>query len=293
MDVFRKPGVRAWFRGVAAGLAGFSLLYLFVLDFFVVNSRDMESSFSRGDLLLVSKSAGRFSRGEVVLLRYSEADSSQSVTQFIQRLVALPGDCVSVINKVVFVNGVSQADLPGEKHNYFIKSRHKALDSVFITGHYLLEGGPVSEGLDYSFSLSRGQKEALEKDSAIESIQLKCEQEGMKDQTCFQPGYGSMWNVDFYGPLYVPKRGDKIDLDSASLSLYEDLIVRYEKNSLEYRHDSIFVNGSAVKTYTVQQDYYFVLGDNRDNATDSRRRGFLPESDIRGKVLCRLKKGKL
>jgi signal peptidase I len=39
----------------------------------------------------------------------------------------------------------------------------------------------------------------------------------------------------------------------------------------------------------VEQDSYFVLGDNRDQSYDSRRWGFLPRKDIAGRVAFNLK----
>jgi signal peptidase I len=65
-----------------------------------------------------------------------------------------------------------------------------------------------------------------------------------------------------------------------------------ENNTLEVSGDSILVNHQRVKNYTVQQNYYFVMGDNRDNAVDSRMYGFLPESKIKGKVLFLIKRAK-
>ena len=36
--------------------------------------------------------------------------------------------------------------------------------------------------------------------------------------------------------------------------------------------------------YIFQQDYYFVLGDNRHHSIDSRNVGFVPSSQIQGKM---------
>jgi signal peptidase I len=92
--------------------------------------------------------------------------------------------------------------------------------------------------------------------------------------------------MDNFGKLYIPKKNDTLSLDTTSIRLYSKLIETYEKNKLEIRDDSIFINDELTKKYMVRQDYYFVMGDNRDNAIDSRRWGFLPGSYIKGKVTC-------
>jgi signal peptidase I len=281
-----------WLKTAGIALALFILLKVFFFDLFAVNSRDMEGTYVVGDVLLVKKNPSKLKHGQIILLEYPLPDSGQSATLFVQRLVGLPGDTLLLSDKTLFVNGELQTAPEHQKHNYFIKTRIAQLDTAFLQWYGLNDGGPVSTGFDYSYALTENQKLELEKDSVIESIKIKTEKKNMFDATCFPGSTHCNWNADHYGKIYVPKKNDSLHLDTTIISLYEDIISRYENNTLTISQDSIFINGEYSRTYVVKQDYYFTLGDNRDNAVDSRHWGFLPKSCIRGKVLFRLKRAK-
>lgn len=252
----------------------------------------MLASYHKGDGVLVKKYNRNYKHRDVLLIEYPLKDSSFSKTFFIQRLVALPGDTLQLIDKAVYINGALQEEPEGIQYNYFIQSKGIALDSVFNLNYALTEGGKVSDQFDYSYALTKEQKALLEKDSIVKSIELKTEQKNMFDETCFPGSIHCRWNADQYGKIYLPKKNAIIPLDTTIISLYESIIVQYEQNQLEVRQDSIFINGTYSKSYKIKNNYYFVLGDNRDNANDSRVWGFLPESFIKGKVVCRLKNAK-
>lgn len=92
------------------------------------------------------------------------------------------------------------------------------------------------------------------------------------------------WTEDFLGPIIIPKRGLTVSLSKQTLPLYRRVIEAYEAKKLLVRGDRIFINEKETKQYTFEQDYYWVISDNRHRAMDSRFWGFLPFDHIIGRT---------
>jgi len=74
-----------------------------------------------------------------------------------------------------------------------------------------------------------------------------------------------------------------VEINETTLPLYKKIIRVYEKNELTKEGSTIFINGKEATNYTFQQDYYWMMGDNRHRSEDSRYWGYVPENHILGK----------
>lgn len=91
-------------------------------------------------------------------------------------------------------------------------------------------------------------------------------------------------NHDHVSRFTVPYSGQEVELTAENWHLYQDIIERYERNEVQRNGDQFIINGENTNRYTIQQDYYFMMGDNRDDSEDSRYWGFVPDDHIIGKA---------
>jgi signal peptidase I len=93
------------------------------------------------------------------------------------------------------------------------------------------------------------------------------------------------WDIINFGPLYLPARGDDIEMNPKHAALYRNAIEWEQNKKLLLRGDTVLLNDSVIRNYRFKENYYFMTGDKVMNSQDSRYWGLLPEPFIVGKAV--------
>jgi signal peptidase I len=160
--------------------------------------------------------------------------SMERGTNYVKRLIGMPGDVIQVKDKVVFVNG-----------------------KEFFRPPYIQYLAPIPRPASYTNPMIFPSDKP--------------------------------WNEDNYGPLRVPKKGDVIPLNLSNVEEWRIIIDReYGKHVVDVNATGVTIEGKAVTSYTMKKDYYFMMGDNRDDSMDSRFWGFVSRDIIVGQAFITL-----
>tara|TARA_B100000575_G_scaffold293351_1_gene304467 strand:+ start:4805 stop:6508 length:1704 start_codon:yes stop_codon:yes gene_type:complete len=166
-------------------------------------------------------------------------------------------------------------------NEYFIYTLHKGIP-IDIVNNLRLDIREIIE-TNKKINLTQNDAIKIKNSKSFDSIYRIIDESNFSSLNFFPNNKRFNWNNDQFGPVVIPKAGEKIDLEIETLPLYKKLIKDYELNELESDGKNIFINGEIAKSYVFKQDYYFMMGDNRYNSEDSRVWGFVPFDHVLGK----------
>ena len=319
----RKKGpIREWLDAIVFAVVVMFVVRTFFVDNFRIPTPSMEKTLLVGDFLFVSKwhygvrtpmsisipftqiylpgvrlPSTRFpgfsevQRGDAVVFNWPDDRQDLPVDKrqhYIKRTVGLPGDTLSIRAGTVYINGRALPEPATFEHVYVVYPRDP---SVRVAPQRLLDLGvseikqETPEALVVNATEAAiGQVRALPYVGRVERYRAPQRGEPGYQDLVFPRGQG--YTQHDFGPVVLPKKGQTVTLTAENWPYLGPTIQRYEGVAAERLPDGTFrVGGQPATSYTFRQDYFFMMGDNRDDSLDSRFWGFVPFDHVVGKAV--------
>ncbi|WP_254560855.1 signal peptidase I [Dyadobacter diqingensis] len=237
-------------------------------------------------------------RGDVVVFNYPpELQHPVDLkTNYIKRCMGLPGDKLEVRDLQVFANGTAVENPSRMENEYFVATTTSVNEAKVFKDNGISEFNTYQEtfndtipGNDQSGYLVYTTVELaakLKQYDFVKDVTLVKASKDISEPMLYPNSQLFKWNRDNYGPITIPAKGMTVQLTPENVALYGPVIKNYEgKDAVEIDNNTVKVAGKAITSYTFDQDYYFMMGDNRHNSADSRYWGFVPKDHIVGKAV--------
>lgn len=219
----------------------------------------------------------------VVFNNISELNKPKDIrTNFVKRCIGLPGENIKMINNEVFIN---DEKLDSSKYNIINRysfTSLKQLSSTWFKNYDIYKY--YNAGNTYYVSATQQSMSKIKKIWYINNVNIV---EYTKQNIFINQFYPNATFSNFENIL-IPKKGLKIKIDSQTIKQYGNTISFYDNDNNNVKiinGKELYIDNNKIEEYVFKQDYYFMLGDNRCDSSDSRDWGFVPEDHIIGKAI--------
>jgi signal peptidase I len=224
-----------------------------------VTTDSMSNTFNAGQVVKLKNKAS-INRGDIVFFR-KEHKSGQGKETWLSRVIAFSGDTVGIKDGNVNVNN-NIIELPENARLLYSINSSTPLE---VKGFRENTVRQISENM-YIAYFTMDEYNKVSKWSNVTTINRIISSPGEQAKGIVRNDLTDNWNEDQFGPLYIPSTGEKIKISQANRDLYTDILPDLQPDS----------------TVTIKEKLYFLMGDNRSNAADSRFIGLITESNIIG-----------